>query len=442
MKLSHKLTLAFLLVSLIAIGLATIFIWGRISYEFNRYVVDQRQNNFVTAVTSYYQTNNSWSGVDIYLRAQNLLPPLNAVNPPPQPYIVVDVNRAVIVASAPYVVGEKIKKGDIDKGVPIEVNGQVVGTVISTGQPPIPKQIDQKYVDQINQSLWLAGIGGMVIALILGSLLSRSLTHPVRDLTTATRALAAGKLEQQVPVRSKDELGELAKAFNQMSADLACANQSRRQMTADIAHDLRNPLTVIGGYLESLQDGKLQPTSERFQVMQAEVQHLQHLVDDLRILSLADAGELSIYKQPVNIKELLEKIAATYQHQAQGAGIQIQVDADSILPKVQVDSERMEQVLGNLVNNALRYTPEGGEVFLSAKQADRNLIISVKDNGSGIPSEILPRIFERSYRGDTSRSGNESGLGLAITKSIVELHGGSIRAESGDTGAEFFIKLI
>ncbi len=441
MKLSHKLTLAFLLVSLIAIGLATIFIWGRISYEFNRYVVDQRQNNFVTAVTSYYQTNNSWSGVDIYLRAQNLLPPLNAVNPPPQPYIVVDVNRAVIVASAPYVVGEKIKKGDIDKGVPIEVNGQVVGTVISTGQPPIPKPIDQKYVDQINQSLWLAGIGGMVIALILGSLLSRSLTHPVRDLTTATRALAAGKLEQQVPVRSKDELGELAKAFNQMSADLACANQSRRQMTADIAHDLRNPLTVIGGYLESLQDGKLQPTSERFQVMQAEVQHLQHLVDDLRILSLADAGELSIYKQPVNIKELLEKIAATYQHQAQGAGIQIQVDADSILPKVQVDSERMEQVLGNLVNNALRYTPEGGEVFLSAKQADRNLIISVKDNGSGIPSEILPRIFERSYRGDTSRSGNESGLGLAITKSIVELHGGSIRAESGDTGAEFFITL-
>ncbi len=224
MKLSHKLTLAFLLVSLIAIGLATIFIWGRISYEFNRYVVDQRQNNFVTAVTSYYQTNNSWSGVDIYLRAQNLLPPLNAVNPPPQPYIVVDVNRAVIVASAPYVVGEKIKKGDIDKGVPIEVNGQVVGTVISTGQPPIPKPIDQKYVDQINQSLWLAGIGGMVIALILGSLLSRSLTHPVRDLTTATRALAAGKLEQQVPVRSKDELGELAKAFNQMSADLARAN--------------------------------------------------------------------------------------------------------------------------------------------------------------------------------------------------------------------------
>jgi two-component system sensor histidine kinase BaeS len=441
MKLNHKLTFAFLFVSLIAIGLATIFIWGRISYEFNRYVADQRQNEFVIAATTYYQNNNSWNGVDTYLRTQNLLPPLTAINPPPQPYILVDVNRAVIVASAPYVAGEKIKKGEIDKGIPVEVNGQIVGTVISTGQPLTPKPIDQKYADQINQSLWMAGFGGMLIALILGSWLSRSLTHPIRDLTTATRALAFGKLEQQVPVRSKDELGELAESFNQMSADLARANQSRRQMTADIAHDLRNPLTVIGGYLESLQDGKLKPTPERFQIMQAEVQHLQHLVDDLRILSLADSGELSIHKQPVIIKELLEKTALTYQHQAQELGIQIQVHIESNLPEIQIDLERMEQVLGNLVSNALRYTPEGGEISLSAKQAEGSLIVSVKDNGSGISPDVIPHIFERSYRGDTSRSGNESGLGLAIAKSIVELHGGSIRAESGKNGSEFFITL-
>jgi signal transduction histidine kinase len=441
MKLNHKLTLAFLFVSLIAIGLATIFIWGRISYEFNRYVADQRQNEFVVAATTYYQNNNSWNGVDSYLRTQNLLAPVTAINPPPQPYILVDVNRAVIIASAPYVVGEKIKKGEIDKGIPVDVNGQVVGTVISTGQPLTPKPIDQKYADQINQSLWMAGVGGMLIALILGSWLSRSLTHPVRDLTTATRALASGKLEQQVPVRSKDELGELAESFNQMSADLVRANQSRRQMTADIAHDLRNPLTVIGGYLESLQDGKLKPTPERFQIMQAEVQHLQHLVDDLRILPLADAGELSIHKQPVIIKELLEKTALTYQHQAQELGIQIQVDIESNLPEVQIDLERMEQVLGNLVSNALRYTPGGGKISLSAKQTEGSLIVSIKDNGSGIPSEILPHIFERSYRGDSSRSGNESGLGLAIARSVVELHGGNIRAESDGTGAEFFITL-
>jgi signal transduction histidine kinase len=198
---------------------------------------------------------------------------------------------------------------------------------------------------------------------------------------------------------------------------------------------------VIGGYLESLQDGKLKPTPERFKIMQAEVQHLQHLVDDLRILSLADAGELSIQKQPVIIKELLEKTALTYQHQAQELGIQIQVDIESSLPEIQIDLERMEQVLGNLVSNALRYTPEGGKISLSAKQAKGSLIVSIKDNGSGIPSEILPYIFERSYRGDSSRSGNESGLGLAIARSIVELHGGIIRAESSGSGTEFFITL-
>ena len=439
MKLTRKLTLAFLLVSLIVIGLVAFFIQGRIAYEFNRYLEDQRQNEFVAAVTTYYQNNNSWAGVDTYLRAQNLLPPLNAINPPPQPYILADVNRKVLVASPPYIVGAKLKNGEIEKGFPIEVNGQIAGTVISTGQPLTPKPIDQKYVDQINQSLWLAGLGGMLIALILGALLSRSLTHPVRDLTTATRALASGKLEQRVPVRSKDELGQLAEAFNQMSTDLARANQARRQMTADIAHDLRNPLTVVGGYLESLLDGKLKPTPERFQVMQAEVRHLQHLVDDLRILSLADAGELSIHKQPVNIRELLEKTALTYQHQAQELGIQIQVDVQSNIPEFQIDPERMEQVLGNLVGNALRYTPGGGEITLSAKQAAGSLVMSVKDTGSGIPPGILPHIFERSYRGDSARTGSESGLGLSIAKSIVELHGGVIRAESDKNGSEFWI---
>ena len=439
MKLTQKLTLAFALVSLIVIGLVALFIWGRISYEFNLYLENQRQNEFSIAATTYYQNNNTWAGVDAYLREQKLLPPLNEVNPPPQPYILVDTNREVLVASAPHVVGEKLKKGDVDKGIPVEVNGQVVGTVISTGQPLARKPIDQKYVDQINQAFWIAGIGGMIIALIFGILLARSLTRPVRDLTAATRAMASGKLEQQVPVRSKDELGELAQSFNQMSADLARANQSRRQMTADIAHDLRNPLTVISGYLESLQDGKLKPTLERFEVMQAEVQHLQHLVEDLRILSLADSGDLKLHLQPIAPAELLERVTTIYRHQAEEMGLQITAHAESNLPEINIDAERMEQVLGNLVSNALRYTAEGGEIRLNAGQAAGSLIVSVADNGSGIPADILPHIFERSYRGDESRSGNESGLGLAIAKSIVELHGGSIHVESDEGGSKFSI---
>ena len=227
-----------------------------------------------------------------------------------------------------------------------------------------------------------------------------------------------------------------------MSADLARANQSRRQMTADIAHDLRNPLTVIGGYIELLNDGKLASTPERFSIMQSEVQHLQRLVDDLRTLSLADAGELAIRRQPVAPRELLERVAAVYGHQAEQQNIKLNLDVESGLPEINIDLERIGQVFGNIVSNVLRFTPEGGEISLSAKQAEGSLIVTVEDNGSGISPEVLPHIFERSYRGDPSRSGNESGLGLAISKSIVELHGGRISVENRrDRGSQFLLIL-
>jgi two-component system, OmpR family, sensor histidine kinase BaeS len=199
---------------------------------------------------------------------------------------------------------------------------------------------------------------------------------------------------------------------------------------------------VISGYLESLQDGKLQPTPERFAMMQAEVRHLQGLVEDLRTLSLADAGELKLHIQSVKPGELLEYVVATYQHQAEQQKVQIKVNIEPGLPEIEVDPERMEQVLGNLVSNALRYTPEGGEISLVAEQAAGHLTVSVQDNGSGIPPEILPQVFERSYRGDPARSGDESGLGLAIVKSIVELHGGSITAASQlGAGSRFSLAL-
>jgi signal transduction histidine kinase len=444
MKLTHKLTLAFLLVSLIAIGLAALFVWATTSTQFDQYLVDQRQVQFVAVVTEYYQANGHWAGVDTALRAQGLLPPFaqpGSKPPDPQPFALVDPNGVVIIPGGEYQPGQKIPKGKLIAGVEIKINGQTVGTVLTTGQTPARSTIEEKYLASVNQSLLVAALGGAAIALLLGLFLARTLTRPVRDLTTATHALAQGRLEQRVPVRSADELGELAQAFNQMSTDLAHANQARRQMTADIAHDLRNPLTVIGGYLESLQDGKLKPTPERFATMQAEVQHLQRLVDDLRTLSLADGGELTLRCQPVAPAELLAQVAAAYRHQAEQQNITLKVEVQPDLAEISMDPERMEQVLGNLVSNALRYTPEGGEICLAAQQERGNLILRVKDNGSGIPPDILPHIFERSYRGDPSRSGDESGLGLAIAKSMVELHGGSIHAESLGAGSEFFITM-
>jgi signal transduction histidine kinase len=445
MKLTAKLTLTFLLVSLAAIGLAAVFVGITTSIGFNQYLVDQRLEQFVSVASEYYRSHGNWPGVDNVLRTNGLLPPLVAPGSPPpdpQPYALVDQNRQVIVPGGPFQVGDKIQKGTLTKGIDININGLVVGTVLQTGAAPVRSTIENKYINSVNQSLLVAGLGGALIALLLGLFMARTLTQPLRALTAATHSMAQGQLSQPVPVQSNDEIGELAQSFNQMVTDLAESNQARRQMTADIAHDLRNPLTVLGGYLESLQDGKLSPTPARLAVMQAEVQLLQHLVEDLRTLSLADSGELTLQRQPVSPLDLLTRVSDTYQQQAEEKGIHLLIEAPQDLGEFSLDLARMEQVLGNLVSNALRYTPQNGQICLQAARKTPGLELSVHDTGSGITPDILPHIFERSYRGDSSRSGNESGLGLAIVRSLTELHGGSIRVESQlGQGSHFMIIL-
>ncbi|MCI0649245.1 MAG: ATP-binding protein, partial [Chloroflexi bacterium] len=234
------------------------------------------------------------------------------------------------------------------------------------------------------------------------------------------------------PVRSDDELGELATSFNQMSADLAQARDLRRQMTADIAHDLRTPLSIILGHAEALRDGVLPATAESFEVIHDEARRLNRLVDDLRTLSLSEAGELPLTRRPTPPAELLERAVAAHAPQARQKEIALQVEAAAGLPAVDVDPDRMAQVLDNLVGNALRYTPAGGRISLGARPDPAGVVLMVEDSGPGVPAGELPFIFERFYRGDKSRqrAAGGSGLGLAIARAIVEAHGGRIAAES------------
>ena len=353
----------------------------------------------------------------------------------------------MVVPGEPYRLGEQVAATGAEAGTEVEVDGQVVGRVLTTGEAPPLGPWEEAYLKRANQVLLGAAGGAVVLGLVLGILLARAFTRPVRELTAATRAMTTGGLEQRVPIRSQDELGELAASFNQMSVDLARATELRRKMTADIAHDLRTPLTVISGYLESLRDGVLEPSTARFDVIYDEAQHLKRLVDDLHMLSLADAGDLTLQRKKVPVRTLLDRAAAAHEHQAQRADVTLQVESEPGLSDVDVDvdPERMAQVLSNLISNSLRHTQAGGRITLWAQRQVNAIQLVVQDSGEGIPPEALPRVFDRFYRTDESRQegdGGESGLGLAIARSLVEAHGGTISATSEvGRGATFIIAL-
>jgi signal transduction histidine kinase len=280
--------------------------------------------------------------------------------------------------------------------------------------------------------LLIGAVGATSLALLIGIILSRHFLRPLSELTVAIQAMRQGNLNQQVQVRTRDELGTLAQAFNDMSAQIHRANQLRQQMTADIAHDLRTPLMVISGYLEALRDGTFAPTPDRFEAMNREALVLKRLVEDLRTLSLADAGELKLQRQSIQPQELLGQVKQSFEPIADEQQVTLRLEVEPNLPDIDVDRERMVQVLANLVSNALHFTPEGGSVTLLARREGDKVQIAVKDTGSGIPEDKLANIFERFYRVEEARSQNrgESGLGLAIAKSIVEAHQGTIKAES------------
>jgi signal transduction histidine kinase len=435
-SLATKLTLAFLAVGLMGAVLLAFFVALSTQREFDQFVANRDRYTFNSLLGEYYETNGNWQGVETVLESGRF--PVPGQGGRWGPLSLVNAQGYVVSGKGRYTPGKQVSATELDKGVPIKANGQVVGWLLFEPRftPLSPESPEAEFLSRMTRAITYSALGAVGLALLLGALLARTLTRPIRELTDATKAVARGELGQQVSVRTHDELGELAASFNQMSADLADSIWQRRQMTADIAHDLRTPLSVILGYTEALRDGKLQATPETFGIMHEEARHLSHLIDDLRTLSLADAGELPLTRQSVAPRELLNRAAAAHSTQAARNKVEIVVRAADDLPRVWIDPERMIQVLGNLLSNALRYTPSGGRIEISAVQRtvpgeNPALQLQVRDNGSGISPADLPHIFERFYRGDTARSqSGESGLGLAIARSLVEMHGGQISAES------------
>jgi signal transduction histidine kinase len=445
-SLSLKLILAFLAVVIVAVALVAVIASQTTAREFTDFIFDQYKEESISQLEEFYRSHGEWTGVN----AELVFPGRNPLEGPLPPgrekggITITDETGNVVIAGAGHRIGDKVSKSELAEAAPISVDGQTVGWMLPLRMEFGRGPSEALFLNRINQTLILSAIGALLVALVLGIFLARTLTRPLRELTAATRAVAEGDLGLTVPVRSRDELGELTASFNQMSVELDRSTSIRRQMTADIAHELRTPISIILGHADAVHDRVLPPTQETFDIIRDEACRLERLVEDLRTLSRADAGELTLTRRPFPPAALLEDAAAAYHPLALERGIKVQREIAPDLPEVYVDPDRMAQVLGNLLNNALRYTLKGSAVTLAASLLDQEVEIRIQDTGPGIAAEDIQHVFDRFYRADKSRQRDSGGLGLglAIAKSIVENHGGRIWAESpDDSGTTFLIML-
>lgn len=337
-----------------------------------------------------------------------------------------------------------------------DAQGDVAGYLLAEGGSS--PEAEQQLLAGLVQAGWIAAAIAGLIATLVAVLLSIRLVRPVEELTRAVSQMAGGDLSQRVRVSSDDELGTLGRSFNRMAESLERAEQNRRAMTADIAHELRTPIAIQRAHLEALQDGVYPLTTENLQIVLDQTALLTRLVEDLRTLALADAGELKLERTPVYLPNLARKVVERFRPEAESRQILLgfEVKGDR-WPDVNVDAGRVEQIINNLVSNALRYTPPGGTVRVTVEQPDgeapeimhagqqaRQAVIYVDDTGPGITEEDLPRLFERFFRGDKSRSRDVggTGLGLAIARQLALAHGGDLRAVNRSEGGAEFILLL
>lgn len=300
------------------------------------------------------------------------------------------------------------------------------------------------FINSLNRTLLLGGLASVIIALVIAFFLSRRILRPIEALTSAVREMEGGNFRQQVTVSSKDEIGELARAFNSMADNLVRVEQLRQNMVNDVAHELRTPLTNIRCQIESVQDGLVSPTPDVIDSLHEEAMLLNRLIDDLQDMALAEAGQLALKTERVSVGDEVRSAINSLKTRIDEGKLEIKTKIPKDCPDVLADSKRFGQILRNLLNNAVTHLPAGGTIKIKAAPINSQVEIMIEDTGCGISPDELPFVFERFYRADESRSRatGGAGLGLAIVKQIVEAHGGEARIESQvNKGTKIFFTL-
>ena len=454
-SISLKILLVLIIVSLAGALFTTFFIQYRTRNAFDTFIQNQNQLVLSDQLISYYQQNNSWDNVEGVFKSfytsnnpggqgigiqgpsgqgRNLNRP--GENPLPLPAFVLSDQDGIIIGGFTdhpgYQMGDQIPDRELKKSLALENEGMIIAYLAPVPISSNRNSIQQNFLKTVQQGLLISSLVTLLIALILGGILIMSFTRPIRKLANGTERIANGELGYQVAINSSDELGRLAASFNNMSTDLHNADQLRKQMTADIAHDLRTPLSILHGYTEAISEGKITGSQQIYQAMHQQSKHLNFLIEDLRTLSLLDSEELHFQLENIDPVRILTSTFTAFMPLAAKKDISLSLDLEENLPRVMLDPERFTQILGNLISNALNILPRGGNIWLKARKIADKLAIEVVDDGPGIPAEKLPHIFQRHYKIDQSRGQDQgsSGLGLAIAKKLVEAQRGSIEVQS------------
>lgn len=460
-RLWVRLTLAFALVILVTVGAIALLAdltAGQVFRQYLSYSDIAQFQNLKDHLAEYYVENGGWQGVDGFLRQVRIVPaPMSGQMPGRRPgtiawgdnrffLILADADGQVVSDGPRGQPGRKLSHDEEAAAQEIMVGDTVVGqlVIVRPMQSAIFGPLERAFVTRLR---WLLVAGALLagaLGVLLGVVLSRSLTAPLRRLATAARAVADRDFSRRVRAEGSIEMAEVAEAFNEMTEALESSERQRQNMVADVAHELRTPLSVVQGSLRAILDDVYPLDKTEISRLYDETRLLSRLVDDLRELALADAGQLRLSLSPVDLAAEIQATTDSMALAAEAQSVTLSADVPDRLPLVQADPDRLAQVLRNLLVNALRHTPVGGSVTVMAAQASSEVEIAVSDTGEGIAPQDLSKVFERFWRADLARARTEwsrqgsgyvrwtggSGLGLSVAKSLVEAQGGRIWVES------------
>lgn len=445
----NKLFLSFLLIAIIVILAILIFVRLDNPRQIRAYMVGGGMagvENLVKALEDYYETYQSWKNVSIFLEAEKQNPMAGHRGMMSQRIRLADASGKLLFDSTGDRSVDFFEKEEIDRAIVLtRISGEKIGYLLPEGGVNLSELASAGLVERLNQAAIRAGLLAVLIALLIATVLSWQLTKPIQELTLAAQSFARGDLSKRVAANGSDELAVLTRSFNQMAESLQVSEQRRKAMTADIAHELRTPLAVQRAQLEALQDGISKPTKKNLSTLLEQNSHLTRLVDDLRILAMADAGELRLSIVNIELTSLIRKVVEKF-----SASIKDNQNIIDLIPKkksglkIKADPDRVEQILTNLISNARNFSPKGGRITILMENSDGKAIIRIQDEGPGIPEQSLARIFDRFYRVESSRSRDRggSGLGLAIARQLAIAQKGNLQAANRkEGGAEFILTL-